>query len=50
VDTPDALDYFKSRLTQSRATASRVCGWSMHCTTIDAQRRADALAFKIEIW
>jgi pyrroloquinoline-quinone synthase len=48
---PDALDYFKSRLTQApRDSQQGLQLVQTHCTTIDTQRRAfDALAFKIEM-
>jgi pyrroloquinoline-quinone synthase len=48
---PDALDYFKSRLTQ----APRDSQYGLHivttrCTTVETQRRAfEALAFKLEL-
>ena len=47
----DALDYFKSRLTQApRDSQQGLRLVQTHCTTIDTQRRAfDALAFKIEM-
>ena len=47
----DALDYFKSRLTQApRDSQQGLWLVQTHCTSIDTQRRAfDALAFKIEM-
>ncbi len=48
---PDALDYFKSRLTQApRDSQQGLRIVQTHCMSIDTQRRAfDALAFKIEM-
>ena len=48
---PEALDYFKSRLTQApRDSQQGLRLVQTHCTTIETQRRAfDALAFKLEM-
>jgi pyrroloquinoline-quinone synthase len=48
---PEALDYFKSRLTQApRDSRHGLQIVQAHCTTIETQRRAyEALAFKLEL-
>ena len=48
---PEALEYFKSRLTQApRDSQQGLQLVQAHCTTIETQRRAfDALAFKLEL-
>jgi pyrroloquinoline-quinone synthase len=48
---PDALDYFKSRLTQApRDSQHGLRLVQTHCTTVETQRRAfEALAFKLEL-
>jgi pyrroloquinoline-quinone synthase len=48
---PEALEYFKSRLTQApRDSQQGLQLVQAHCTTIETQQRAfDALAFKIEM-
>jgi pyrroloquinoline-quinone synthase len=48
---PEALDYFKSRLTQAPRDSQHGLGLVLtHCTTVDTQRRAfEALAFKLEL-
>lgn len=48
---PEALDYFKTRLTQApRDSQHGLALVQRHCTTIETQRRAfDALAFKLEM-
>jgi len=48
---PEALDYFKSRLTQAPRDSQHGLRIVLdHCTTIEAQRRAfEALAFKLEL-
>ena len=48
---PEALDYFKSRLTQAPRDSQQGLRLVMtHCTTVDTQRRAfEALAFKLEL-
>ncbi|HEY1306333.1 MAG TPA: pyrroloquinoline-quinone synthase PqqC [Vicinamibacterales bacterium] len=47
----DALDYFKSRLTQApRDSQQGLLLVRTHCTTVETQRRAfEALAFKLEL-
>jgi len=47
----DALDYFKSRLTQAPRDSQHGLRLVLaHCTTVDTQRRAfEALAFKLEL-
>jgi len=48
---PEALDYFKSRLTQAPRDSQHGLRLVLtHCTTVDTQRRAfEALAFKLEL-
>jgi pyrroloquinoline-quinone synthase len=48
---PEALDYFKSRLTQAPRDSQHGLGLVLkHCVTVDTQRRAfEALAFKLEL-
>jgi pyrroloquinoline-quinone synthase len=48
---PEALDYFKSRLTQAPRDSQQGLRLVLtHCTTVETQRRAfDALAFKLEM-
>jgi pyrroloquinoline-quinone synthase len=48
---PEALDYFRSRLTQAPRDSQQGLQLVLtHCTTIETQRRAfDALAFKLEM-
>jgi len=48
---PEALDYFKSRLTQAPRDSQQGLRLVLtHCTTVDTQRRAfEALAFKLEL-
>lgn len=48
---PEALDYFKSRLTQAPRDSQQGLKLVLtHCTTSETQRRAfDALAFKLEM-
>ena len=48
---PEALDYFKSRLTQApRDSQHGLRLVQTHCTTVETQRRAfEALAFKLEL-
>jgi pyrroloquinoline-quinone synthase len=48
---PDALAYFRSRLTQApRDSAQGLRLVLTHCTTVETQRRAfEALAFKLEV-
>lgn len=48
---PEALDYFKSRLTQAPRDSQQGLRLVMaRCTTVETQRRAfDALAFKLEM-
>jgi pyrroloquinoline-quinone synthase len=48
---PEALDYFKSRLTQApRDSQQGLRLVQKHCTTVETQRRAfEALAFKLEL-
>ena len=48
---PEALDYFKSRLTQApRDSQYGLRIVQTHCTTVETQRRAfEALAFKLEL-
>jgi len=48
---PEALDYFKSRLTQApRDSQFGLHIVKTHCTTVETQRRAfEALAFKLEL-
>ncbi len=48
---PEALDYFKSRLTQAPRDSQQGLRLVLaHCTTVETQRRAfDALAFKLEL-
>ena len=48
---PEALDYFKSRLTQAPRDSQEGLRLVMaHCTTVETQRRAfAALAFKLEM-
>jgi len=48
---PDALDYFKSRLTQAPRDSQQGLRLVLtHCTTVETQRRAfEALAFKLEL-
>jgi pyrroloquinoline-quinone synthase len=48
---PEALDYFKSRLTQAPRDSQQGLRLVMaHCTTVETQRRAfEALAFKLEL-
>ena len=48
---PEALDYFKSRLTQAPRDSRVGLGLvQTHCTTVETQRRAfEALAFKLEM-
>jgi pyrroloquinoline-quinone synthase len=48
---PEALEYFRSRLTQApRDSQQGLQLVQAHCTTIDTQQRAfDALAFKLEM-
>ncbi|MQA29466.1 MAG: pyrroloquinoline-quinone synthase PqqC [Luteitalea sp.] len=48
---PEALDYFKTRLTQApRDSQQGLALVQRHCTTVETQRRAfDALAFKLEM-
>jgi pyrroloquinoline-quinone synthase len=47
----EALDYFKTRLTQApRDSRQGIALVQQHCTTVELQRRAfDALAFKLEM-
>jgi pyrroloquinoline-quinone synthase len=48
---PEALDYFKSRLTQAPRDSQQGLRLVLkHCTTVETQRRAfEALAFKLEL-
>lgn len=48
---PEAMDYFKTRLTQApRDSRQGLALVQAHCTTIETQRRAfEALAFKLEM-
>jgi pyrroloquinoline-quinone synthase len=48
---PEALDYFKSRLTQAPRDSRQGLALVLeHCTTVETQRRAfEALAFKLEL-
>jgi pyrroloquinoline-quinone synthase len=48
---PEALDYFRSRLTQAPRDSQQGLRLVLtHCTTIETQRRAfEALAFKLEL-
>lgn len=48
---PEALDYFKSRLTQAPRDSRQGLELVLtHCTTVETQRRAfEALAFKLEL-
>lgn len=48
---PEALDYFRSRLTQApRDVTHGLAIVRTHCTTVDTQRQAfEALAFKLEM-